>query len=217
MVCAEPAEGQRCLWIPLGTFRVDPSRSAWAAPAPLAQRDDAAVCRLAILPSGRGWDGKSWSAVEEADRRGLRLEACLSLLSYPAPAPEATPAPVRPAPLPPDAFGPVLAEVPAADTAACREALKRGWPHSAAAQALRARGLPRDHCRSGVLMADAFEFKRAAPFVGSPVAERETPSVCYMAMNPTGTAWDMVLRAHMNEALRRGLTILSCRAARVCS
>ena len=34
MMCAEPAQGQRCLWIAIGTFRVDPSRPAWAAPRP---------------------------------------------------------------------------------------------------------------------------------------------------------------------------------------
>jgi len=215
MVCAEPAEGQRCLWIALQAFRVDPSRPAWAAPVPLAQRDDATVCRLAILPTGRGWDSKSWSAVQEADRRGLRLETCLTLAGYNMPAP--SPSPARRASPVVNVVRLALSEIPAAVTAACREALTQGWPDSADAQALRARGFTRERCRSGVLMADALELARAAAPVDVPVAERETPSLCFMALNLSGTAWDMAVRAYMNEALRRGLTIRSCRAALVCS
>ena len=79
MACVETAPEKVCRWAPLFRLRADPVRTPWPAAKPLAEKSDAEVCRAALAPSGRGWNVNHWNEVEEADRRGLSLEACTAL------------------------------------------------------------------------------------------------------------------------------------------
>ena len=95
-VCVEYSQGQECRWVILDNIVSDPQGSTWPITPRLWERNAVDVCRLALDPRGRGWNTGAWSAVMEADKRGLNLDMCRTLVSDPKTAPGGASAPAAP-------------------------------------------------------------------------------------------------------------------------
>jgi hypothetical protein len=219
IACVEIAPERDCQWAPLFALRTDPHKTPWPAMKSLPERSDAEVCRAALEPSGRGWNVNFWSAVQEADRRGLSLEACTALKarSPGQPGPTSTHTPILGPPGQAKTFRGER-QLSAGEAEACKNAVtESGWVIGPASDALRERGISFERCRLAVLLPAAMDAARAAEPVVAEPGQRDETSLCLFALTTGGDGWDTNSWSYVEEAGRRGLGLDSCRAVLTCN